>query len=39
MAHEDNLEYEGVEQKNSDTMLMDYEEELRLLEEWLERHK
>jgi hypothetical protein len=28
-------ENEEVEKKHSDTMLMDYDEELRLLEEWL----
>jgi hypothetical protein len=38
MAHEDDIE-EGVEEQHLDTMLMDYEEELRLLEEWIERPK
>jgi len=32
-------ENEGVEEHHSDTMLTDYDEELRLLEEWLARSK
>jgi hypothetical protein len=39
MAQEDNLEDEGIEEHHSDTMPMDFEEELRLLEEWLEKPK
>jgi len=37
MAHEEDLEYEEIEEQHSSAMLMDFEEELRFLEEWLEK--